>query len=228
MVDSLSKEGRGLFRAGVLRGVSVAVEKASRRTGERRASSSGRKAEHVVPVFTRRAQTLNGGMERQHPSRHGFSGGVEVKTTVNGVALLDEVSQPSWSGSCPRGGEAAKTRMERMAVNSRGQTVYSKTLRSSIRLNKVVLLSSGGRQLVRNIEPCYGVGPRVALREGRVTGLPANSARRRSPGCQPVDCARCVRVPPAHAPPEGTSPQPPPARRSRAPMFAAVRRSKPR
>src|SRR5437867_1977864 len=67
----------------------------------------GASLEHVVPVMLRRSQALDGWMERDHGFSHILAGGIGVKPAVDGLALLDEGSQPVWIGSGARGGDAA-------------------------------------------------------------------------------------------------------------------------
>ena len=48
-----------------------------------------RRRENVVPVMARRAEALDGGVDRDHGLRHLVAGGVGVKAAVEGLILCE-------------------------------------------------------------------------------------------------------------------------------------------
>ena len=52
---------------------------------------SGAEAEDVVPVLARRAESLDGRMESDHGTGHRLTGRIEVKTTVYGLRLCEQL-----------------------------------------------------------------------------------------------------------------------------------------
>ena len=55
-------------------------------------------------------------MASDHGGGHGFAGGIKVEAAVEGEILGEEIGQPRGMGSCARGGEAAKMRMQGVAT----------------------------------------------------------------------------------------------------------------
>ena len=78
---------------------------------------SGSEAQHVVPVFAGRAESVNGGVKLDHGLGHRFAGVIAIKAAEELALLTDQLCQPGWVGPGPGGGEAAILRVQSVATD---------------------------------------------------------------------------------------------------------------